>query len=133
MGDRNLAFFHRFASSKKCNNMITTLIRADGSEVVKEIEMRNLATNFFETLFTSQGVGDTAQILKEVKPIIIVDQNKKLLGKFTGEEIYAALKDMEPTKAPGMDGFPAMFFQKFWNIVGESVTAYCLGVLNDGK
>ncbi|KAA3468942.1 reverse transcriptase [Gossypium australe] len=40
---------------------------------------------------------------------------------------------MGPTKAPGIDGFPAIFFQRYWHIVGNAVIDYCLGVLNDKK
>lgn len=47
-------------------------------------------------------------------------------------EVKDALFSMDPYKAPGIDGFNPMFFQKFWHIVGKYVTRLCLNVLNDG-
>ncbi|KAK5840244.1 hypothetical protein PVK06_009133 [Gossypium arboreum] len=40
---------------------------------------------------------------------------------------------MGPTKAPGHDGFPAMFFQRYWHIVGKEIVEYCLGILNNNE
>ncbi|KAL5774221.1 hypothetical protein ACOSP7_011778 [Xanthoceras sorbifolium] len=58
--------------------------------------------------------------------------NMVLDAKFSAEEIRQALFQMYPTKAPGVDGLPALFFQKYWSTVGDGVVAACLGCLNDG-
>ncbi|KAK3225196.1 hypothetical protein Dsin_005058 [Dipteronia sinensis] len=49
---------------------------------------------------------------------------------FTCDEIKCAVFDMGPAKAPGPDGFHAVFFQKFWDIVRTKVSHTCLKVLN---
>ncbi|CAM8985571.1 unnamed protein product [Rhodiola kirilowii] len=58
--------------------------------------------------------------------------NLKLKQQYTAEEVRTALFQMHPTKAPGMDGFSAMFYQKFWGLVMEDVTKEVLRFLNDG-
>lgn len=40
---------------------------------------------------------------------------------------------MGPTKAPGEDGFPAIFFQRYWHIIGEKISDFCLDILNNRK
>lgn len=54
------------------------------------------------------------------------------MSAFTADELYSALKGMGPTKAPGPDSFPAIFFQKFWHIVGKETSNFCLDILNNG-
>ncbi|KAL5805331.1 hypothetical protein ACOSQ3_032131 [Xanthoceras sorbifolium] len=51
---------------------------------------------------------------------------------FTRAEVRSAVFALGPNKAPGPDGFHALFFQKFWNVVGEDVSSVCLKVLNGG-
>lgn len=51
---------------------------------------------------------------------------------FTKEEIKQTIFYLGPTKAPGLGGFHATFFQKFWCIVGDNVIGTCLKVLNRG-
>lgn len=40
---------------------------------------------------------------------------------------------MFPTKAPGPDGFLAIFYQKYWHIVGSNTIKECIDMLNRKK
>ncbi|KAI9160304.1 hypothetical protein LWI28_006978 [Acer negundo] len=53
-----------------------------------------------------------------------------LMATFSAEEIKNAVFQLGPTKAPGPDGFHALFFQKFWVMVEQDITRICLQVLN---
>jgi hypothetical protein len=55
--------------------------------------------------------------------------NDKLLSPFEEKEIKEALFHMYPLKAPGLDGFPAQFFQKHWDVCGAEVTSAVLRIL----
>ena len=59
------------------------------------------------------------------------EMNESLNRNFTREEVVIALKQIHPTKAPSPDGMSAIFYQKYWSIVGCSVTNMVLNVLNN--
>lgn len=53
----------------------------------------------------------------------------ELLGKpVTNEEIKRALFDMDLLKAPGSDGFQAIFFQSQWDTMGSSMCEWVQGI-----
>lgn len=59
------------------------------------------------------------------------DDMKLILGgDFIKEELYNAIKQMKATTAPGPEGMPALFYQRFWVIMGEVITSLALEVLN---
>lgn len=47
--------------------------------------------------------------------------NLELTKALSANEIYSALKQMHPSKAPGPDGFSPGFYQHFWPLVGDDV------------
>jgi hypothetical protein len=53
------------------------------------------------------------QDITQVSP----SENEFLTAPFTIEEVKEAIFQMEKNKAPGPDGFPAEFYQKFWEII----------------
>ncbi|KAH1107935.1 hypothetical protein J1N35_011703 [Gossypium stocksii] len=54
--------------------------------------------------------------------------NDELHQPFTKEEIWQVVKTMMSLKVPGSDGFPALFYQRYWHIVGTDVSNYCLSI-----
>ncbi|KAA3465450.1 reverse transcriptase [Gossypium australe] len=132
-GDKNTTYFHKSATTRRRANFITKLMADDGKEIVEDTELQEAAKNYFEKLFSSEGVADPKRVLEGIDSSISPEMNEVLNSPFTADEIIVALKGMGPLKAPGSDGFPALFFQKYWHIVGKEVLEFCLGVLNDGK
>lgn len=57
----------------------------------------------------------------------------KLVQPFTKEEVESAIKGFHQTKAPGPNGFPYLFYQQYWPIVGDQAITDCLDILNNAK
>ncbi|CAM8979923.1 unnamed protein product [Rhodiola kirilowii] len=58
--------------------------------------------------------------------------NDMLLSPYTERDIYAAVHQLNPLKAPGLDGIPAEFLQRHWDILKTDFVQLCLSILNDG-
>lgn len=52
------------------------------------------------------------------------------MSVFREEEIKVALNQMHPTKAPSPDGLSPIFFQTYWDVVGQSVINCVIQILN---
>lgn len=85
-------------------------------------------TNIFKTDNPSKFEASLGAISSRVTP----DMNEELLAKFKAREVWAALKQMHPTKAPGPDNMSPIFFHQYWDIVGPDVVNCVLEVLNSG-
>ncbi|KAK5846232.1 hypothetical protein PVK06_002508 [Gossypium arboreum] len=122
----------RYASQRRRNNRICELQRGDGSLATGGKDMENIARAYFLDLFESKGVGNLEHILSRVQTCISDGMNQRLMAPSTKEEIVGALKGMGPTKASGPDGFPVVFYQKYWDIIGKNTMANRLkDVLDD--
>ncbi|KAA3477308.1 reverse transcriptase [Gossypium australe] len=130
LGDKNTAFFHKYASTRRRINSITKLVSEDGREITDGSEILHVATGYFKDLFEYKGFGDPRKVLEGIESIVSHEVNEKLLSPFREDEIQTTLKDMGPTKAPGTNGFPALFFQQYWHIVGKDIVEFFLNILN---
>lgn len=96
--------------------------------------MERLINHYFHNLFQTShpSVEDIDKILETIPSSITDAQNTLLIRSFTRQEIFDVIKSMNPTKAPGPDGIYAIFYQKYWDIVGEDTCNICLQILNEG-
>ncbi|KAL0013776.1 hypothetical protein SO802_000845 [Lithocarpus litseifolius] len=83
-------------------------------------------------MFSSSGCVQMEECLNTVSHRVTPDMLEVLSSEYNAEEIKAAMFQMGPTKAPGLDGMNALFFQKFWHFVGNDVIAIVLDFLNSG-
>jgi hypothetical protein len=74
---------------------------------------------YFEALFTADSTLDQNVVLSLLEPKVTPEMNERLMLEFTDKEISDALFQIGPLKAPGLDGFPARFFQCNWGVLKE--------------
>ena len=56
--------------------------------------------------------------------------NDMLMAPYTREEVKKALFNIGDLKAPGPDGLHAIFYKRFWHIIGEDLTDEVLRAVN---
>lgn len=132
--DRNTTFFHKSTSARRKRNGIR-LYNSDNLFVTNQREMEYHVTRFFGNLFASQlpERRDIRQVNNLIPNKLSNAACEILSHPFTNEEVFKALMDLNPSKAPGPDGFTALFFQNAWDTMEEDISKEVLRVLNEGE
>ncbi|KAL5542405.1 hypothetical protein UlMin_010115 [Ulmus minor] len=96
--------------------------------------MAQIIESYFETLFSSSSPSLVKfdRVLDTIDRKVTSQMNEQLDQVFGPEDVKEAVFQMAPTKSPGADGMSTIFYQSFWPVVGEEVTAACLGFTNRG-
>lgn len=103
----------------------------DGIETEEAKEMEEIARSYFLKLFSTGRQDNFFKILFGIDRCIFEEDNEKLKTRYTKEEIREALSGLGLTKAPGDDGFLALFYKKCWPLIRENVSTFCLQRLNE--
>ncbi|KAH1096515.1 hypothetical protein J1N35_013436 [Gossypium stocksii] len=109
-GDKNTAYFHSQAIQRRRRNLIRKLKDDEGRKTKIIQEMETIARSYFQNLFMSKPRGSVDHVLSGINRCISEDDNRKLTVPFTKEEVKSATLAIGPTKAPGEDGLPAIFY-----------------------
>jgi hypothetical protein len=129
-GDKNTSFFHKKASHRRKKNMIDAITDRMGHVQTVYENIETTFINHFKDLFTSQDTIHIPEIVDVVKNNISEDMYNYIQKEFTKDEVFNAIKDIKGLTAPGPDGLPALFYQTYWDIIGNDVTEVVLKVLN---
>ena len=77
--------------------------------------------DYFKNLFTISNPPHVNAVTDNIERRVTAEMNSNLLQPFEAEEVRHALAQMHPSKSPGPDGMPALFYQKFWHVVGRDI------------
>ena len=86
--------------------------------------------DYFTKIYTSCSPNRIEEVINTIPTRVTDDMNAELTKTFTSEEVLRALHQIHLTKSPGPDSMLAIFFQRYWNIVGRDITNMVLNVLN---
>ena len=77
--------------------------------------------SFYAKLYTSLRLDEREQdfFLDQIVLKLSLAQAQSCEGELTSAECKAALDGMASSKSPGIDGFPAEFFQRFRPVMGN--------------
>lgn len=123
LGDKNTSFFHKSVMHRQARNRIHSITDDDGNTFLDQSIIGSKAAAFFEDLLNSPSSTNQMPNLSHLYPTLISDISFSMAGRsITREDIKDAMFSIPDGKAPGPDGFSALFFKQAWHIVGRDVS-----------
>lgn len=98
-------------------------------EIRIDVSMDEVAAKYFTKLFTSSNSQNFHHIFQNFQPRVTEVMNKALIRTVTKDEVFS----INPSKAPGPYGMTGVFFQQYWSIVGDKLTAEIQEFFENGK
>ena len=117
---------------RRKQNFIAGLEKNDGSCAESDEEVKEVVTDYFAQLFTTEQPDRLQDVLENIPTRVTAEMNNTLMRAFSADEIFEALKTMGPTKSLDPDSFNALFFQRYWAIVGQDVVSLVKAILEGG-
>ena len=121
LGDKNSKFFHLSTIIRRRRNNIDALKNEEGTWIHESGQIRDKFRENFINLFKEEEVYFTEHLDHLVLLCITEEENEVLKCIPTPEEIKDVLFQMQDLKAPGPDGFPALFYKQLWPTVRNDV------------
>jgi hypothetical protein len=92
---------------------------------VGDDNLKDYITEYYKNLF---GSPEPCSVTLDESRIGVIPQlsaieNNLLIMDYSMEEIHKAIFQMEHNKSPGPDGFPAEFYQHFWDVIKTDLMA----------
>ena len=132
-GDRSSRYFHQSARNRKRNCSILRIKDPSGVWLDDTHAIRQQFLQDYMQRFTSAR-GSLAVLNGPLtSPIVTAEENADLIKPVTNKEIYYAVFQMDPHKAPGSDGFGASFYQDHWAVIRGLLCTAIKDFFHSGK
>jgi hypothetical protein len=125
LGDGNNRYFHASLKAKQKQCELKAIYKEDDTMVTTHEEIEQEVLGLYGNLMGKadtnlEGIGIVSM---RDGPQLTSDQRMMLVAPVQETEIFTALKSIGDLKAPGLDGYGAMFFKASWNIIKLDVIA----------
>jgi hypothetical protein len=100
-------------------------LEQDEGTIVGEDNLKNYITEYYKKLFgepTPNNFTLDGSLISDI-PQLSNEENSLLTADFSVKEVFEAISQMELNKAAGPDGFPAEFYQTFWEVIKDDLMA----------
>lgn len=119
--DRNTTFFQLCTVVRRWRSKITSIKNSNDEWIFNKDEVQREVVNYFAELFTDDGSHGVYDIPTGVSTEFSNADWDSLNRPYSKCDIDYVVKHMGPMKAPGPDGFQALFYQKNWELVAPNV------------
>ncbi|KAL9674864.1 hypothetical protein QQ045_003063 [Rhodiola kirilowii] len=119
-GDRNTTLFHALIKVRRAKNRVR-LHMPDGTFTEDSNIIGHLAQEHFNHIMGGFSIRPPEDAFNDVLPMINDDDNEILTTVPGTEEIHGAIRSLNPSSAPGPDGFIGHFFSHCWHIIKDDL------------
>ena len=86
----------------------------------------HVVTDFYSDLYIPSPVDESVQekLLGNVDRTLTACQQAMLDAPLSTKELQQAVYDLNENKSPGLDGFTAEFYKKFWSLIKDRYTDF---------
>ncbi|KAK3183242.1 hypothetical protein Dsin_030528 [Dipteronia sinensis] len=131
-GDRNTKFFHLTTMVRRRHNKLEGLKSEDDIWKSDKSSTKDIVISYFQKLFSTQTTLENYNSLPHMFPCLEEDVQLNLTREVSEDEVRFGLFGIGGLKAPGPDGFPAIFFQKQWEVCKKELIKLVVDSFNTG-
>ncbi|XP_038988000.1 uncharacterized protein LOC120112515 [Phoenix dactylifera] len=112
-GDQNTRFFHQATVIRRHQNRIRVIKDEDGQQSDDHVVIRRVVEGFFRARWTEL-TGEGSRVVMSLPAVwVLEEETAALIRPVSEREIREAVWSLEGDKAPGLDGFPLVFFRRY--------------------
>lgn len=106
----------------RARKKILSVKDGNGEWIESEEGIMKELLRFYRNIFKDERSSRTESAEEFVRKVVTEEINEDLGKAVEDEDIRVAAFQLGALKAPGPDGFPRIFFQAYWDVLGSNIS-----------